>query len=162
MLAVASKKTPVTYPNRISTPSFNSASIIRTPLICVPFFDPKSLRRYPPGDLVSEACSADTVRSSMTMSFDGARPILTTSPINSCVIISTPSQSKIRRVIVAPIFPERVPYCPVHCRNILQQSEYLAISTDQELATDSTRARAEDALGRRVVSRAKVSRQSVS
>jgi hypothetical protein len=29
----------------------------------------------------------------MTMSFDGARPILITSPIRSCVIISTPSQS---------------------------------------------------------------------
>ena len=35
-------------------PSFNSASVIETPLICVPFVDPTSLTRYPLGDFVSK------------------------------------------------------------------------------------------------------------
>src|SRR6266403_4338143 len=74
------------------------------PFICVPFDDPKSLRRYPLVNLVSEACCADTVGSSMTTSLDGARPIVIRSPINSCVMTSTPSQSRIRRAIWSPIF----------------------------------------------------------
>ena len=38
-------KTATTEPNRILSPSFNSASVMGAPLICVPFVDCKSLSR---------------------------------------------------------------------------------------------------------------------
>jgi uncharacterized membrane protein YtjA (UPF0391 family) len=38
-------KTATTEPNRILSPSFNSASVIETPLICVPFVECKSFSR---------------------------------------------------------------------------------------------------------------------
>jgi hypothetical protein len=38
-------KTATTEPNRILSPCFNSASVIETPLTCVPFVECKSLSR---------------------------------------------------------------------------------------------------------------------
>src|SRR4029077_12972701 len=94
---------------------------IETPLICVPFIDSKSLIRYPLGDLVSRACCGETVGWSMTMSFDGARPIVTASPINSCVSTSRPSKSRTRHAMFASDFDKQVSCCPV------KTSDYLTI-----------------------------------
>src|SRR5882757_1489426 len=44
-LRYAPAKTAMTEPNRIVSPSFNSASVTKSPLICVPFVESKSFSK---------------------------------------------------------------------------------------------------------------------
>jgi hypothetical protein len=45
-LRYAPAKTAMTEPNRIVSPSFNSASVTKSPLTCVPFVEFKSFSEY--------------------------------------------------------------------------------------------------------------------